>query len=195
MMKEDKRDLDEACFFHPLLSNSPLSSSWDLTARLLRLRKKFRASSSFMKIFFIGPAVKAGVSTHHTKQKDRFRASHQSYVHLYGRTRLLSGTRETLCERTSKWDDLPVKRHSIPACFQTILLHRLTGKRQKHSEQSQQDRVRAGHLWPQVRTRRCVTQIETVQCGVRCVCVCVCMWVREREMRGWEHWVVLKGIW
>lgn len=45
-------------FSQPLLSNSPLSSSWDLTARLLRLRKKLRASSSFMKIFFTGPAVK-----------------------------------------------------------------------------------------------------------------------------------------
>lgn len=111
MLKGVKSDLVGECSFQPLLSNSPLSSSWDFTARLLRLLKNFRASSSFMKIFFVGPVVKAGVSTHHTKSKERFSASHQSYVRPYGRTRLLSETRETLREKTRKWDDLTLKRY------------------------------------------------------------------------------------
>lgn len=67
MITDDESDLDE--FSPPLVSNSPLSSSWDLTARLLRLRKKLRASSSFMKIFFTGPAARAGGSTQRTKQE------------------------------------------------------------------------------------------------------------------------------
>lgn len=148
--------------------NSPSSSSWDFTPRLLRLLKKFEASACFMKTLFSGPAVEAGGSLVHSVKwyTGRYAGKETQLMQpltlrIFGAAcatghSCRAGLRRP-CVEAQNMKGLNSKGLQFFSCLQptnkTIFFGKkshsciiLTWKCKKHSEESQEGCIRPGHL-------------------------------------------------